>query len=311
MATTGNSEFDPQLIVSHKFPEATYTYTQRDAALYALGVGACAMDAVDDKELKFVYHRDGQQYIQVLPTFAALFSIGYSETIAEIPGLRYNPHLLLHGQQYIEIYKPLPSSGSVINRACIAGLHDKGKAAVLEVEIGSYEKESGDLLCMNRMSIFLRGAGGFSKSSNPYSYSKYPANQTASLKIPNRQPSVVFEDCSQPSQALLYRLSGDYNPLHSDPMVAEVAGFSRPILHGLCTLGFAIRAIIKCVCRGNTNMIKGISGRFLLHVYPGESIVTEMWLEGLRVIYQVKVKERNRAVLSGFVDLHHLTTSSL
>ncbi|CAH9094868.1 unnamed protein product [Cuscuta europaea] len=150
MATTGNSEFDPQLIVSHKFPEATYTYTQRDAALYALGVGACAMDAVDDKELKFVYHRDGQQYIQVLPTFAALFSIGYSETIAEIPGLRYNPHLLLHGQQYIEIYKPLPSSGSVINRACIAGLHDKGKAAVLEVEIGSYEKESGDLLCMNR-----------------------------------------------------------------------------------------------------------------------------------------------------------------
>ncbi|CAH9081864.1 unnamed protein product, partial [Cuscuta europaea] len=79
-------------------------------------------------------------------------------------------------------------------------------------------------------------------------------------------------------------------------MVAEVAGFSRPILHGLCTLGFAIRAIIKCVCRGNTNMIKGISGRFLLHVYPGENIVTEMWLEGLRVIYQVKVKERNKAV---------------
>ncbi|CAH9101658.1 unnamed protein product [Cuscuta epithymum] len=311
MATTGNSEFDPQLIVSHKFPEATYTYTQRDVALYALGVGACAKDAVDDKELKFVYHRDGQQYIQVLPTFAALFSIGYSETIAEIPGLRYNPHLLLHGQQYIEIYKPLPSSGSVINRASIAGLHDKGKAAVLEVEIGCYEKESGDLLCMNRMSIFLRGAGGFSKSSNPYSYSKYPANQTAPLKIPNRKPFVVFEDCSQPSQALLYRLSGDYNPLHSDPMVAEVAGFSRPILHGLCTLGFAIRAIIKCVCRGNTNMIKGISGRFLLHVYPGETIVTEMWLEGLRVIYQVKVKERNRAVLSGFVDLHHLTTSSL
>nr|GLL30497.1 enoyl-CoA hydratase 2, peroxisomal [Ipomoea trifida] len=309
MASTGSSEFDPQKIITYKFAESTYTYSERDVALYALGVGGCSKDAVDDKELKFVYHPDGQQSIQVLPTFAALFSIGFSETIAEIPGLQYDPRLLLHGQQYIEIYKPLPSSGSIINRASIAGLHDKGKATVLEVEIKSYEKVSGDLLCMNRMAIFLRGAGGFSKSSNPYSYSKYPANQTAAPKIPKGQPFIVFEEYLQPPQALLYRLSGDYNPLHSDPMIAEVAGFSRPILHGLCTLGFAVRAIIKCICKGDPNMIKNISGRFLLHVYPGETLITEMWLEGLRVIYQVKVKERKRAVLSGFVDLHRLSSS--
>ncbi|KAL9312593.1 hypothetical protein ACSQ67_018045 [Phaseolus vulgaris] len=110
-------------------------------------------------------------------------------------------------------------------------------------------------------------------------------------------------------QALLYRLSGDYNALHSDPIIAKVAGFSQPILHGLCTLGFAVRAIIKCICRGDQDLIKSIAGRFLLHVYPGETLVTEMWLEGLRVIYRTKAKERKRTVLSGYVDLRGLTSS--
>ncbi|KAI8549370.1 hypothetical protein RHMOL_Rhmol06G0019300 [Rhododendron molle] len=287
MADDASSVIDPQLILSHNFPETTYTYTERDAALYALGVGACARDALDGKELKYVYHQDGQQSIQVLPTFAALLSFGSLSELTKLPGLQYDPRLLLHGQQYIEIYKPFPSSGCIQNKASISGLHDKGKATILEVEVKSYDKQSGEPLCMNRMTIYLRGIGGFSKSSHPYSYSKNPASQNA----------------------LLYRLSGDYNPLHSDPMVAEVAGFSRPILHGLCTLGFAVRAIIRCVCKGDPNMIKTISGRFLLHVYPGETLITEMWLEGLRVVYQVKVKERNKAVLSGFVEISHLPSS--
>ncbi|XP_011099738.1 enoyl-CoA hydratase 2, peroxisomal [Sesamum indicum] len=303
------SEFDPQLIISHKFPESTYSYTERDAALYALGIGACSKDALDNKELKYVYHPDGQQSVEVLPTFAALFSMGLQSEIAKIPGLDFDPRLLLHGQQYIEMYKPLPSHGCLLNKATVAGLHDKGKAAVLEIEILSYEKESGVLLCMNRMAVYLRGAGGFSKSSQPYSFTKYSSNQTLAYKIPRSQPFAVFEDCTQSSQALLYRLSGDYNPLHSDPMVAEIAGFSRPILHGLCTLGFAVRAIIKSICRGEQKMIKNISGRFLLHVYPGETLITEMWIEDLRVVYQVKVKERNRAVLSGVVTLDRLSSS--
>ncbi|KAK6131371.1 hypothetical protein DH2020_034891 [Rehmannia glutinosa] len=305
----GKPEFDPQLIISYDFPRSTYTYTERHAALYALGIGACTKDAVDDKELKYVYHQDGQQSIEVLPTFAALFSVGLVEQLAQIPGLEFDPRLLLHGQQYIEIYKPLPSNCCIINKATVAGLHDKVKAAVLEIELKSYEKESGVLLCMNRFSIYLRGAGGFSKSSQLYSYTKYPSSQTLAYKIPNSQPFAVYEECTQPSQALLYRLSGDYNPLHSDPMVAETAGFSHPILHGLCTLGFAVRAIIKSICRGEQNMISNISGRFLLHVYPGETLITEMWLEGLRVVYQVKVKERSKAVLSGTVTLNRFSSS--
>ncbi|XP_015887717.1 enoyl-CoA hydratase 2, peroxisomal [Ziziphus jujuba] len=305
---SATSGIDPHLLLSHKFPEATYTYSERDAALYALGVGACSRDAVDEDELKYVYHENGQKFIQVLPTFAALFSLGSLPTGLDLPGLQFDPRLLLHGQHYIEIYKPLPSSGRILNKVALAGLHDKGKAAILEIETKSYE-ESGGLLCMNRMTAFLRGAGGFSRSSRPYSYSNYPANQVSVIKIPKSQPFAVNEECTQPSQALLYRLSGDYNPLHSDPVVAKVAGFTRPILHGLGTLGFAVRAIIKCICKGDPNMVKSISGRFILHVYPGETLITEMWLEGKRVIYQVKVKERNRSVLSGFVDVRGSTSS--
>ncbi|XP_059281516.1 enoyl-CoA hydratase 2, peroxisomal-like [Lycium ferocissimum] len=309
MAGPGSSEFDPESIISYKFPETSYTYTERDAAIYALGIGACGKDAVDDKELKYVYNADGQEFIQVLPTFAALFLHGVIAEIAKIPGLQYDPHRLLHGQQYIEIYKPLPSSGCILNKVSVAGLHDKGKATLLEIEFVSYEKESGELLCMNRMSIYLRGVGGFSKSSRPYSYSRNPSSQTAFPKIPQSQPFAILEECTQASQALLFTLSGQFDPLHSDPMVANIAGFSRPILHGLCTLGFAVRAIIGRICRGDHTLIKSISGRFLLHVYPGETLSTEMWPEGSRVIYQVKVKERNRAVLSGFVDLDRVNSS--
>ncbi|KAH9759363.1 Enoyl-CoA hydratase 2 (peroxisomal) [Citrus sinensis] len=225
-----SSGINPELLLSQKLPEKTFTYTERDAAIYALGVGACGRDAVDADELKYVYHENGQQFIQVLPTFSALFSFELEPSGAiDLPGLQHDPRLLLHGQQYMELYKPFPSSASIRNEACIAGLHDKGKAAILEIETKSYNAESGELLCMNR-------------------------------------------------------LSGDYNPLHSDPMVAKAAG-------------------------GDPNMVKNIFSRFLLHVYPGETLVTEMWLQGLRVIYQVKVKERNRSALSGFVDVHRLASS--
>ncbi|KAL2346201.1 hypothetical protein Fmac_000201 [Flemingia macrophylla] len=303
------SQFDPALAVSYKFPDTTYSYTERDAALYALGVGVCLSDAVDADELKYVYHENGQQFIKILPTFAAILPNKFKPGAFDLPGLEYDPRLLLHGQQYIELYKPFPSSCHIHNKVSLAGLHDKGKAAILEIETKSYEKESGDLLCMNRSTVYLRGAGGFSKSSKPFSFTNYPVKQTSAVKIPESKPFSVFEDRTQPSQALIYMLSGDYNPLHSDPMIAKVAGFSQPILHGLCTLGFAVRAIIKSICRGDPDLIKSIVGRFLLHVYPGETLVTEMWLEGSRVIYRTKVKERNRAVLSGYVDLRGFSSS--
>ncbi|KAF3324913.1 Enoyl-CoA hydratase 2 [Carex littledalei] len=310
-SSISGSKIDPKLVLSHKFAEDEFSYSERDVAIYALGVGACGADAVDTKELHYVYHRDGQPFIKVLPTFVSLFPFKKSNGLGlvDVPGLNYEPSLLLHGQQYIEVYRPIPSSGTIINNASIAGLHDKGKAAIVELETTSYLKETGEILCMNRSTVFLRGAGGFSDSSKPYSYTTYPPNQIFRFSIPKSKPTVVYEDRTQNSQALVYRLSGDYNPLHSDPSIAEIARFSRPIQHGLCTLGFVIRAVVKSFCNGEPAAVKSIFGRFLLHVYPGETLVTEMWLQAPRVIYQTKVKERNKAVLSGYVEIKQIPSS--
>ncbi|KAJ6998957.1 enoyl-CoA hydratase 2 [Populus alba x Populus x berolinensis] len=244
----GNSRFDHDLVLAHKFPERSI----------ALGVGACGRNAIDSDELKYVYHENGQQFVQVLPTFAALFSLG-----------------------------SLTKWLTLINKVSLAGLHDKGKAAILELETKSYEKQSGELLIST---IYLLGAGGFSNSSHPYSYSNYPEKQAAAPKIPK----------SQPFAALLNRLSGDYNPLHSDPMIAEVLGSfsSRPILHGIVLpgilqLGQSSNASAEG-CKHHQDHIRRVPFACL---YPGETLITEM------VIYQAKVKERNRAVLSGFVEL--------
>ncbi|KAJ0966547.1 hypothetical protein J5N97_023464 [Dioscorea zingiberensis] len=309
MAISKSPSIDPELALSFSFSDTVFSYNERDVALYALGVGACGGDALDEKELKYVYNQDGQPLIQVLPTFSVTFPHRNKQGLDGVPGLHFDRTLLLHGQQYLEIYKPIPSNCCIQNKVTITGLHDKGKAAIVEIQTTSYNKDSGEALCMNRSTIYLRGAGGFSKSSKPYSYADYPANQVSPVKIPNSKPSLVYEDCTKQSQALIYRLSGDYNPLHSDPMVAKNAGFSRPILHGLCTLGFAVRAIIKSCCNGEPTLVKSIFGRFLLHVYPGETLITEMWLEGPKVIYQTKVKERNRAVLSGYAILKHIYSS--
>ncbi|CAN6461919.1 unnamed protein product [Victoria cruziana] len=300
---------DPEMVISHKFPEGEYVYSERDVALYALGVGVCSGNAVDEKELKYVYHNLGQPFVKVLPTFAVLFPYQILHHVMQLPGLQFDPALLLHGEQYLEIYKPLPTSCRVRNEAVVAGLHDKGKAAVIEIETTSYDKESGEALCKNRGTLFLRGAGGFSKSSSMYTYSRSAEKMNFSTRCPETKPFAIHEESTQSSQALLYRLSGDYNPLHSDPVVANIAGFSRPILHGLCTLGLAIRAVIKCCCGGEPNMVKSLMGRFLLHVYPGETLVTEMWLDRERVVYRTTVKERSQAVLCGFVVLNRLPSA--
>uniref|UniRef100_A0A0D6QY86 Uncharacterized protein n=1 Tax=Araucaria cunninghamii TaxID=56994 RepID=A0A0D6QY86_ARACU len=304
------SAIEPELVIAHKLQESFFTYTERDVALYALGIGACGASAVDETELKYVYHPDGQLHIQVFPTFAVLFPFSLSSNLTEIPGLHFDPSLLLHGQQYLEIYKPLPTNCHIENRSHIVGLHDKGKAAILEIESTSYNKDTGEMLCRNRMTTYLRGAGGFSKAPDLYSYSS-PSSipKITSVRIPKDAPSVIHEDNTRHAQALLYRLSGDYNPLHSDPIIANIAGFSRPILHGLCTLGYAVRAIIKCCCGGSPSLVKSVLGRFLLHVYPGETLITEMWKTETRIIYQTRVKERGKVVLAGSVVMNLLPSA--
>ncbi|CAL5063067.1 unnamed protein product [Urochloa decumbens] len=314
MASVVNA-IDPAMIVSHKFPEVTFGYDERDVALYSLGVGVCSADAEDEKELQLVYQRNGQSSIKVLPTFVSSFIFKSGSGLRlDVPGLNYDPKLLLHGQHFIEIYGPIPSRANVTNKIKIAGLHDRGKAAVLELEILTCLEGSDDVLCMNRSTMYLRGAGGFSNSSQPFSYATYVANDVSNVTFPDSTPSAVYEERTQNSQALLCGLSGYLDPLHSDPTFAHAAGFSHPILPGLSTLGFAVRAVMRSFCSMEPTAVKRISCRFLHQVYPGETLVTEMWLQrqiqSRRVYYRTKVKERGRAVLSGYVLLEH-TFSSL
>ncbi|XP_066392605.1 enoyl-CoA hydratase 2, peroxisomal-like [Miscanthus floridulus] len=217
---------DPAMVLSHKFPEVASAYDERDVALYALGVGACNADAADEKELQLVYRRDGQSSIKVLPTFISVLNAKTSDGFyMDVPRLYYDPALLLHGQQYIEIYRPIPSRANVANKIKIAGLHDQRKAAILEVETLTCLEGSGEVLCMNRSTIYLRGAGGFSNSSQPFSYATYPSNEVSDVTFPDSTPFAVYEDRTQKSQALLCGLSGYFHPVHSDPIFAQAAGY--------------------------------------------------------------------------------------
>ncbi|XP_006661495.1 enoyl-CoA hydratase 2, peroxisomal-like [Oryza brachyantha] len=308
-ALVAANAINPGLVLSHNFPEVAFSYDERDVALYALGVGACAADAVDERELQLVYHRDEISSIKVLPTFFSLFTLRNGTGYAlDVPGLQYDPNLILHSQQYIEVYRVIPSRANVIKKTRVAGLHDRGKTAVLELESLICLEGSGEHLCMSRSTFYLRGSGGFSDSSQPFSYATYPANR-AHASFPDTTPTAVYEDHTQKSQALLFGSSTVFYPLHSDPCVAQASGFSRPILHGLCTLGYAIRAVLKSFCNGEPAAVKSISCRFLLHVYPGETLVTETWLQGNRVLYRTKVKERNQSVLSGYTLLSRISSS--
>ena len=294
-AKPGNEFVDLEQALGYQFQPTEYSYSEREASLYALSVGAAA-DAVDEKELQFVYELNRSGF-RVLPTFAVIFPFGALEQIVTVPGLKFNFMNLLHGEQYLEIKRPLAPSATITNHAHISHIYDKGSGALVIVDIHSID-ENGDEIAFNQASIFLRGIGNFGGDRGPSGKVNLP---------PDRAPDARFEDKTTSNQALLYRMiSGDKNPLHADPGFAAMVGFERPILHGLCTFGFAGRAVLKQFADNDPLHFKSIKARFSRHVYPGESIITEMWRETEnRIIFQSKVGERDEVVLSsGAVELN-------
>jgi len=215
--------------------------------------------------------------------------------IMNVPGLSFNPMMLLHGEQELVLKKaPLPRSGTLTNHAKISAVYDKGdKGGVLVVDVSTKHQETGEEIAVNRMTVFIRGIGGFGGERGP----QVPP---PTYDPPQRKPDVVQEEKTHDNQALWYRLgSGDLNPLHADPSMAAVGGFSKPILHGLCTFGFAGRAVLTNFCANEPSRFKSIKARFSKSVYPGETIVTEMWkVSPSLVVFQCKVKERNVVVLT-------------
>ncbi|CRK43999.1 hypothetical protein BN1723_019349 [Verticillium longisporum] len=199
--------------------------------------------------------------------------------------------MLLHGEQYLEVKKyPIPTAAHLVSRARLLEVVDKGNAAIARNGISTVLAETGEEVFYNEMTVFLRGCGGFGGQARPAD--RGPS--TAANKPPVRSPDVVVEEKTTEEQAALYRLSGDYNPLHVDPSFARMGGFKKPILHGLCTFGFAGKAVYE-----RFGAFKNIKVRFAGTVLPGETLVTEMWQEGGKVLFQTKVKETGKLAIAG------------
>jgi len=241
--------------VGKKLSSVTHTYTERDVMLYALGIG-CGTD-----ELQFTYERD----LKVLPTFAVIPSFPAMMNLGG--AMDVNPAMVLHGEQRIELHAAIPPSGTITTTPTIKAVYDKIKGAVIVVETDSLDAK-GKLLFRNTSSIFVRGEGGFGGDRGPSGARNVP---------PDRKPDQSSAAKTLPQQALVYRLSGDMNPLHADPDFAKMGGFDRPILHGLCTYGIAGRAVLKAFCGDDPSRMKSFEVRFSGVVYPGETITTDMW----------------------------------
>ena len=263
--------------VGKMLESSRFTYTEKDVMLYALGVGT------GTDELQFTYERD----LKVLPTFGvipafpALFAMGTAMSV--------NPMMVLHGEQRIELYGPIPTRGTLTTTPTIRAIYDKGKGALLVVDADTAD-ETGKLLFKNTFGAFARGEGGFGGERGPSGPKNVP---------PDRKPDAVVEMPTLLQQALIYRLSGDMNPLHADPDFAKMAGYDRPILHGLCTFGHVGRAILRSCCDNDPAKLKALDVRFSGVVFPGETIVTELWKNATgELIVRAKTKERGEAVIS-------------
>jgi acyl dehydratase len=263
-----------------------HSWTSKDAILYALGVGAGAVDPLD--ELQFTTENSNGIDQQVLPTMAVVLGVGGGGAFASIGS--FNPAMLVHGEQAIELHSPIPVEGEVETVGEITGIYDKGKGALVEVRSTSTDTSSGEPLFTTTMSAFIRGEGGFGGERGPSGPKNPP---------PERDPDHEQAYVTRRDQALIYRLSGDRNPLHSDPTFAAMGGFDRPILHGLCTYGFTGRALLHRLCGGDPSRFRTMEGRFTSPVLPGERLTVRMWDTGAgEALFQTTVDD-GRVVLDG------------
>ena len=289
----GNPNVDLSKALSFKMDSLSHTYTERDVMLYALGIGS-ASDPLDKSELKFVY--ENHEEFQTFPTFGVVIPSAALNSVTSVPGLTFNPMMLLHGEQYMELRAPLATSGTLTSYPKISALYDKGSGALMILEV-STKDASGKEVLFNQYSLFIRGLGGFGGDKGPK-----PESNDPPANVP---PEVVHRERTLDNQALLYRLSGDMNPLHADPDMAKTGNFPAPILHGLCSFGYAARAVVKHFAGNDARRFKSIRARFVSPVFPGETLVTEMWRVGAnKIVFRVRVAERGvYAIQGGAVEL--------
>jgi len=274
---------DPSKALGAHLGGGEYSWTQDDVILYHLGLNA-GVNATDPQELEYTYEKN----LKVLPSFGVIPVFGALGHIGNVPGLQFNFAMLLHGEQDVTLHQPIPTAATVVNSGRVAELWDKGKACLAVLETETRLKETDDLLFTNRFSLFLRGEGGFGGEPGPK-----PGNVA-----PDRAPDGEIESPSLPQQALIYRLSGDKNPLHADPDFAKMAGFDRPIIHGLCSYGVVCKAVVDGVLGGDVTKVARYQARFAGVGFPGETYVTQYWKEGKTILIQAKSKARDAVIIS-------------
>jgi acyl dehydratase len=270
--------FDPQRLRDWRFEPIRQSYSERDAIFYALGVGL-PQDALDAAELDFLV----EDRLKVLPTFAV--TLASPGMWVRDPELGIDWVKILHAAQSAIFHQPLPPEADVISEARVKSLHDRGaeKGSVCVLERTIRDADSGAAYCTLDQTIFLRGNGGFGGG---------PAPRAPLPAMPDRAPDVAASVATSPRAALIYRLSGDLNPLHADPQVARMAGFDKPILHGLASYGTAGAVVLRHFCDGDPALLKSLSLRFAGIVMPGDVLDIGMWREEDTVLFAVKVGDR-------------------
>lgn len=261
---------DPNAVGSKSKP-VRQSWASKDALLYAVGVGA-GQEPLE--ELEFTTENSNGIDQKVLPTFCVVLGFGGGmENIGT-----FNPAMLVHGEQKIVLHRDIPVSGEIETVSEVTGMYDKGKGAVVETTAVSTLVADGKPLFTKTMSAFIRGEGGWGGDRGP----------SSTWEQPSGEPDMSITYTTRPEQALIYRLSGDRNPLHADPTFAAMGGFDRPILHGLCTYGFTGRGLVAGLCDGDPSAFGSMYGRFSSPVFPGEDLTVDMWRIDGGGVFQTK-----------------------
>jgi acyl dehydratase len=268
-------------VMSLTSTDQEFSYTERETMLYALGIGLGG-DPMDKSELGFVYENG----LKTVPTMATVIAWGAGRLGDS--GINYS--MVVHGEQRVTLHKPLPVGATILADTRFIACLDKGagKGAVLISETSIRDKKDNAPLCTLTSSIFARADGGFGGPSE---------GGPETHAIPQRAPDLEVDITTRPDQALIYRLSGDRNPLHSDPDFAKMVGFPRPILHGLCTYGITCRAVMSAYCENDSAKILSHDVRFSSPVFPGETVSVQMWRDGNVISFEARVKTRDVVVI--------------
>jgi acyl dehydratase len=287
---------DPEQAIGRPVGEVSFSWTSSDVLLYHLAIGAGSRpgDNLDPAALRWTTDGPG---LQVLPTFGVVvptFNMTDPPPL-DLPGCDLQLSQVVHGSQAITLNAPLPTAGSATLRTTLTDVWDKGRAAVIWQE-GVATSDTGEELWTTRSSIFVRGEGGWGGDRG----------SSEAIELPDRAPDAETTYDITPQQALLYRLCGDRNPLHSDPDFAKAAGFPAPILHGLCSYGIVLRELTTALLGGDATRVRGFAGRFTGVVYPGETIRVRGWQEDGRILASATAAgegERDGAPVLGDVVL--------